>query len=185
MRHLKKKSPPFTPGLTVLPPPRTRATAAVKNATDIQQAADAAFAARSAVTDAAVLAACNLKDRYGPTGPIGTSMAPTPIPDLPGQDPRPPVRFPPGTPNDAGSGGPDHDRAYPSTFPNTRAGTRQRQQQLFRSGYYWSQGAPLDVEQYVEWLANSLQGPYDGKHDHLQKLKFALADDTLPGFLKF
>jgi hypothetical protein len=34
-------------------------------------------------------------------------------------------------------------------------------------------------------LDPNLDGPYAGKHDHIAKLSFSLADDNLPVFMKF
>jgi hypothetical protein len=59
-------------------------------------------------------------------------------------------------------------------------------------GYYYQEINPKDHlhtpptdDQCVAWLAHSLDGPYAGKQDRINKLSFALSDDTLTGLMKF
>ena len=49
----------------------------------------------------------------------------------------------------------------------------------YLSGYYWEPGLPESPQSSIPWLELSLQGPYDGKSDKLQKAPLSLADDTL------
>jgi hypothetical protein len=67
-----------------------------------------------------------------------------------------------------------------------------RREELSVSGYYYQELDPQDHQhspptddQCVAWLAQSLDGPYAGKQDRINKLSFALSDDTLTGFMKF
>ena len=53
------------------------------------------------------------------------------------------------------------------------------------SGYYWEPGIPVSSQVCVPWLELSLQGPYDGKSEKLQKAPLTLADDSLTGFIQF
>jgi hypothetical protein len=64
-----------------------------------------------------------------------------------------------------------------------------RREELYVSGYYYHEDDPLVTpprdDQCVAWLAQSVDGPYAGKQDRINKLSFALSDDTLSGFMKF
>jgi hypothetical protein len=42
---------------------------------------------------------------------------------------------------------------------------------------------PVQEEHYVAWLDTNLDGPYAGRRDHIAKLSFTLADDTLAEFM--
>jgi hypothetical protein len=55
----------------------------------------------------------------------------------------------------------------------------------YLSGYYWEDGMTPASSVSVPWLKLSLQGPYDGKSEKLQKAPLALADDSLTGFIQF
>jgi hypothetical protein len=60
---------------------------------------------------------------------------------------------------------------------------------LYVSGYYYlddeQDDTPPTDDQCVAWLSQSLEGPYAGKQDQINKLSFTLTDDTLTGFMKF
>jgi hypothetical protein len=62
-------------------------------------------------------------------------------------------------------------------------------EELYISGYYYLEAdhvhTPPADEQCVAWFTKSLDGPYVGKHNCINKLSFALSDNTLSRFMKF
>jgi hypothetical protein len=61
-----------------------------------------------------------------------------------------------------------------------------RDEELYVPGYYYQNTHPYLLQMNnVSWLAQLLNGPYAGKQDRINKLYFALSDNTLSGFMKF
>jgi hypothetical protein len=67
--------------------------------------------------------------------------------------------------------------------------SKLRREELYVLGYYYHEdkaiATPPRDDQCVAWLAQLLDRPYVGKQDCINKLSFALSDDTLSGFMKF
>jgi hypothetical protein len=89
---------------------------------------------------------------------------------------------------------PNGSTTIPAEFDSdlkSPVGQRQRHRQEYISGHYWH-SCQYDIHEgkghsrfQAAWLHHTIDGPYEGKPDKLQKLSRSLADDSTKSFLRF